>query len=50
MMLEVPTGKTNEDGTRETEPTYIPRRQRRKLMRMFMADLKKVRLQNGRNQ
>lgn len=50
LMLEVPTGEVDEDGNRETKPTYIPRRQRRALVRMFMTDLKKGRLQHGRNQ
>ena len=44
--LTVPmkTGRVNEDGTPEIKEVYIPRRERRKLMRKFMTDVRKGRI------
>jgi len=44
--LTVPmkTGRLNEDGTPEVQEVYIPRRERRKLMRKFMTDVRKGRI------
>lgn len=42
--VPIKTGKTNEDGTPEVKETYIPRRQRRKIMRKFQTDIRKGRI------
>ena len=42
--VPIKTGRLNEDGTPEVQETYIPRRERRKLMRKFMTDVRKGRI------
>jgi hypothetical protein len=44
LTVPVKTGKFNEDGTPEYQETYIPRRQRRKIMRKFQTDIRKGRI------
>lgn len=44
MTVPIKTGQLNEDGTPEVKETYIPRAQRRKLMRKFMTDVRKGRI------
>lgn len=44
MMVPIPTGNMNEDGTPETKMTYIPRRERRAIMRSFTTGLRKGRI------
>lgn len=48
-MIALPTGEIK-DGERVMVDTYIPRRQKRKAVRAFMADLKKGRLNDRRSQ
>ena len=42
--VPIPSGKIDKDGNQEMVETYIPRTQRRKIMRMFKTDLRKGRI------
>lgn len=44
MLVPMPSGKMNEDGSPATTMTYIPREQRRRIMRKFTTDLRKGRI------